>query len=339
MSPKKKATTTKTTRKTPRKKPATTRKRTVKVRAKKPKPEVAAAPLEEERKPVAEARPQVEKPEVKPTIEIRQPVEVEPEVKPEVEKPTVAAKAVEVKEQVVEAKPEVVEAEKAVVEERPEAAQKSAESKPLVKPEVEEVVEVKPVEVKPAGFQPRPVKVKPLIKPRKKTFRPAKPLLAPSAERVSLVIRLRGEFGVPDYVERTLTSLRLKRKFNATLVQNIPSVTGMLREVKDYIAWGDVTSVEIARLLRERGEITGGSPVSDKFAKNVFSKESIDELAKAISNGQTSLQLLWQKGVNPVFHLHPPSGGFDTTGKRPFGSHGQLGYRGTAIIRLMSQMT
>ena len=337
MSAKKKG-ATKTARKTAKKKPTATRKRTVTARAKKPKkPKVPPAPLEVI-EPVVEVTPQVKKPvEIKPVVEVKKPLEVKPAVKPEVEKPVVEAEVVEVKEQVVEAKPEV---RKPVVEVWPETA-KPAESKPLIKPEVEEVIEVKPVvEVKPPVLQPKAVKVKPVVKPEaKKTVRAQKPLVAPSTERVALVIRLRGEFGVPDYIKRTLTSLRLKRKYNATLVQNGPSMTGMLRQVKDYVTWGDITSVDIARLLKERGELTGGSPVSDNFAKNAFSKESVDELAKAISSGQTPLQSLWQKGVKPVFRLHPPSGGFDTTAKRPYGSHGQLGYRGAAIITLMTQMT
>jgi large subunit ribosomal protein L30 len=154
-----------------------------------------------------------------------------------------------------------------------------------------------------------------------------------------LIVRLRGTFAVPQYIERTLLSLRLGYKFNATLAKNSPSMIGMLRQVKDYVTWGDVKPADIARLLKERGEVNGGMPVTDKFAKDAFAKESIESLAKAVAGGEISLKLLWEKGVKPVFRLHPPSGGFESTIKRSYTSSGQLGYRGTAIATLMTDMT
>jgi large subunit ribosomal protein L30 len=113
----------------------------------------------------------------------------------------------------------------------------------------------------------------------------------------------------------------------------------MLRQVKDYVTWGDLKPTDIATLLRERGEVNGGKPVTDKFATDVFSKESIDSLATALTTGEIGLQSLWEKGVKPVFRLRPPSGGFDSTIKKSFTSNGQLGYRGSAIATLMTKMS
>jgi large subunit ribosomal protein L30 len=80
-------------------------------------------------------------------------------------------------------------------------------------------------------------------------------------------------------------------------------------------------------------------PLTDKFAKDLFSKESIDSLATALTTGEISLQSLWGNGVKPIFRLRPPSGGFESTIKKSFTSNGQLGYRGIAIATLMTKMT
>ena len=50
------------------------------------------------------------------------------------------------------------------------------------------------------------------------------------------------------------------------------------------------------------------------------------------------LKQLWEKGVAPAFRLHPPSGGFEGSIKRPFGSRGELGYRGAEISHLVARM-
>ena len=131
--------------------------------------------------------------------------------------------------------------------------------------------------------KPQPKKraaVKPLPKPL-----PKKKLPEPPKDSMLLIIRLRGTFAVPDHIEQTLQSLRLKNRFNATLAKNNPSTIGMLRQAKDYIAWGDLKPTDVARLLRERGEVNGGRAVTDKFAMDIFSKESIDSLATAITTG------------------------------------------------------
>ena len=246
------------------------------------------------------------------------------EVKAEPKKPEV--KPVEAKAVIAEAKPEpeeTCEVKKEVVEVKPEL------KKPEVKP-----VEAKAViaEAKPQIKKPAAAKLLPKPIPKKKLPEPPK-------DSLLLIVRLRGTFAVPYHIERTLLSLRLGYKFNATLAKNSPSMIGMLRQVKDYVTWGDVKPTDIARLLKERGEVNGGMPVTDKFAKDAFAKESIDSLAKALASGEISLKSLWEKGVKPVFRLHPPSGGFESTIKRSYTSNGQLGYRGTAIATLMTDMT
>jgi large subunit ribosomal protein L30 len=192
-------------------------------------------------------------------------------------------------------------------------------------------------------------------KPEKK---PVKPTTAPVVERpVSpkaaeakrkpqpqetpffLVVRLDGSFGLPYEIEYALHNLRLKRRFNAVLIEKNPSVAGMLRHVKDYVTWGEVNSEDVAHLLKERGELSSGPRLTDKFVKDNLAQESIDTLANALANGSVQLKTIWSKGVSPVFRLHPPSGGFKGAIKRPFNSRGELGYRHIAISNLMTRMS
>jgi large subunit ribosomal protein L30 len=292
---------------------------------KKPGKEAPSAPVET-RKPV----------EIK--LERKKPLEailvehqkiVEPEVKPSIE-----IKAAEKKPEAVEVKPEPkkpefkpVEAEAVIVE---------------TKPEPEKPMEVKK-EVAEAKPEPRKPQPKPVVELKKPALAKPKPLpkkkLEPPKGGLLLIVRLRGTFAVPHHIERTLLSLRLVNKFNATLAKNSPSMIGMLRQVKDYVTWGGVEPTDVATLLKERGKVNGEIPLTNEFAKDMFAKDSIDSLATALATGEISLQSLWKKGVKPVFRLRPPSGGFKSTIKKSYTSTGQLGYRGSAIATLMTDMT
>jgi large subunit ribosomal protein L30 len=130
----------------------------------------------------------------------------------------------------------------------------------------------------------------------------------------------------------------LKAKFNAVLVENRPETIGMLRHVKDYITWGEVKTAEIATLLRERGEFSGGLAMTDETVRKRFGEASVQDLATALTAGRISLQTLRQGGLNPVFRLRSPSGGFEGSTKRPYGTLGELGQRRQALSSLLTQM-
>jgi len=154
----------------------------------------------------------------------------------------------------------------------------------------------------------------------------------------NLAVRLHGSFAVPESIEKSLRNLRLVRKFNAVLLGNDKAILGMLRHAKDYLTWGEVDAQSIATLIRKRGELQGGAAVTDEFVKEKFKEESLDGLAEALANGRISLRTLWQKGIKPVFRLHPPTGGFKYSTKRAHGTYGELGYRGKEISALISRM-
>jgi large subunit ribosomal protein L30 len=176
---------------------------------------------------------------------------------------------------------------------------------------------------KPAGKQVE-------VQPVKKIVPPEKIFL--------LAVRLKGSFGTPERTEKTLTTLKLKGKFNAVLLENNPSMLATLRQAKDYVTWGEAKPRDIVALLKERGELFGGQTLTDETILDKFGLPSVDGLASSLADGSIPLKTLWQKGLKPVFRLHPPSGGFEASTKRPRGSRGELGYRGAEISSLVARM-
>jgi len=158
-------------------------------------------------------------------------------------------------------------------------------------------------------------------------------------EKTYLVaIRLKGSFGTPWSIERTLETLRLRRKFNAVLLENTPAIIGMLRTAKDYITWGEAKKADLTVLLERRGEFSSGATMTDETIREKFGEPSIRELASALTQGRVSLRTLWQRGVNPVFRLHSPSGGFEGSIKRAQGNRGELGRRDVGLSILLTRM-
>jgi large subunit ribosomal protein L30 len=74
---------------------------------------------------------------------------------------------------------------------------------------------------------------------------------------VYLVIRIRGLVNIPNWAEKTLESLNLRRKFNATIITENNQTLGMLRKVKDIVAWKSVDVSIIKDLLEKRGRKKG----------------------------------------------------------------------------------
>jgi large subunit ribosomal protein L30 len=173
----------------------------------------------------------------------------------------------------------------------------------------------------------------------------APPQKTPEVEQVTpkksflVAIRLKGSVALPHYLTHTLSSLGLERRFSARLLEKNGSTIGMLRDAKDCLTWGEVTPEDIAALLRERAKYTSGISFTDETVKEKFGVESVDALVKTLVVGQIELSTLWEKGVKPTFQLHPPSGGFNGSIKRPSKNRGELGYRGAAISDLLTRMT
>jgi large subunit ribosomal protein L30 len=129
--------------------------------------------------------------------------------------------------------------------------------------------------------------------------------------------------------------LRLNRPNHCVLLPVNDVTKGMLQVVKDYVTWGEVNHDTIARMLFHRGEITGGSRLTDAYVKQNSPYASILSLAKAVEGGEAKLSDV--KGLKPVLRLHPPRHGYKGA-KINFTDGGALGYRGSEIEKLVDRM-
>jgi len=128
-----------------------------------------------------------------------------------------------------------------------------------------------------------------------------------------LVIRLRGTVNVPHWAETTLRLLNLHKRFTATLVSDTPSIKGMLRKVKDYVAWSPVDAELIKELLEKRGKVSRRKRLTIEEVKKL-GFEDFASLAASLADGKVSLNKL--KLIKPFFSLQPPRGGFPSSSRR-----------------------
>ena len=129
--------------------------------------------------------------------------------------------------------------------------------------------------------------------------------------------------------------LRLHRVNHCVLLPQNETTKGMLQVVKDYVTWGEVNHDTIARMLFHKGEVTGGSKLTDDYVKKNSGHGSILNLSKAMESGEATLADV--KGLKPVLRLPPPRGGYRGA-KISFVDGGALGYRGAEIEKLVDRM-
>jgi large subunit ribosomal protein L30 len=148
-----------------------------------------------------------------------------------------------------------------------------------------------------------------------------------------LVVRIKGTVNIPVWAKTTLANLNLDKKFRATLVAENFQTLGMLRKIKDIVAWTSVDADFIKELLQRRGKISGYKPLTTGNLPKGF--ESIEELATAIAQNKTSMSKL--KSVKPWFALAPPKGGFKQKTKKQFSQDGVLGHN-EQLVQLVKHM-
>jgi len=149
------------------------------------------------------------------------------------------------------------------------------------------------------------------------------------------VVQVRGVVNTRKDIKDTLKMLRLHHINHCVLVSDTPENLGMIRKVKDYIAYGEVDAATIEMLLCTRGRIIGDLAITDEYVKANSAFGSIADFAKALALGESRLRDM--PGLKPVLRLHPPRKGYKTT-KRTFNQGGALGYYGQEINTLLIKM-
>ena len=116
------------------------------------------------------------------------------------------------------------------------------------------------------------------------------------------VIRIKGQVGIKRPVKETLDRLRLRKKYVCVVFES-PSkeILGMIKKMKDFIAFGEIQEETYKELVKARGK-------KDKTGK-----------------------------LKPFFRLHPPRGGIES--KKHFGvGKGVLGNHKDKINELLRRM-
>ena len=149
------------------------------------------------------------------------------------------------------------------------------------------------------------------------------------------IVQVRGVVKTRREIKDTLAMLRLHHINHCVVVPDTPEYLGMIRKVKDFVAYGEVDAESLATVLSTRGRLVGNRPLTDEYVKANSGFASIDEFARALAQGEASLRDL--PGLKPVMRLHPPRKGYRTL-KRTFQQGGALGYYGKEINTLLYKM-
>ena len=137
-----------------------------------------------------------------------------------------------------------------------------------------------------------------------------------------IVVRIRGTVNVPSWANSTLEMLHLNKKFRATVVPEEPSFVGMLKRVKNYVAWCRADKDTLKELIEKRARKQGYRQIEGTDLKALGYK-SVDDLATALADGKVALSKL--EPIKPWFALAPPRKGFRRKTKRMYQEQGILG--------------
>jgi large subunit ribosomal protein L30 len=149
------------------------------------------------------------------------------------------------------------------------------------------------------------------------------------------VIRVRGSTGVIADIKDTLDLLNLTRISHAVLVEENPSMKGMLQKAKDNLTWGEIDGETLTEIIEKRGKLVGGDKVTEEYLKENTDFSSFEELANALINAEIKAKDI---NMKPVFRLHPPRKGYESI-RLTYNEGGTLGYRGEEIIDLAKRMS
>ncbi len=103
-----------------------------------------------------------------------------------------------------------------------------------------------------------------------------------------LVIRIRGQVGIKTGIKKAMELIGLKKKFNAVLLDNNETTKGILKKIKDYVAYGiaDENTInafnnqKVLRLKPPKGGFKKETRLSGKKGELGDKKEKINELFK-----------------------------------------------------------
>ena len=134
------------------------------------------------------------------------------------------------------------------------------------------------------------------------------------------IIRIKGKVKIRKEIEETLIRLRLGKKYTCVLIdEKDKTKLGMLKKVKDYVAFGEIEKGMLIRLIEKRGKRVDKKEIKDA-----------DKVADEILNKKMPADL------KPFFRLHPPRKGLKSSKKQY--PRGCLGDHKKDINKLIERM-
>lgn len=110
-------------------------------------------------------------------------------------------------------------------------------------------------------------------------------------------IRISGQVGLNKDIVETLNRLRIRKKYTCVVLNSTPENIGMIKKVKNNVAFGEIDEKTFEELVKKRGQ---------KIEKE---KDIGLDVMKTLKWKENNLK--------PFFRLHPPRGGIDS--KKHFG--------------------
>ncbi|PIN94594.1 50S ribosomal protein L30 [Candidatus Pacearchaeota archaeon CG10_big_fil_rev_8_21_14_0_10_30_48] len=127
------------------------------------------------------------------------------------------------------------------------------------------------------------------------------------------IIRIRGMVDVNSDVQETLSRLKLRRKYVCVIIEENEVLRGMLKKVRNEIAYGKIDDETLKELIKQRGQ-------------KIDKKKEIKPL-KGLDFEESNLK--------PFFRLHPPRGGIKSKEHFPKGVLGNHKGKINDLIRRM----
>jgi large subunit ribosomal protein L30 len=162
-----------------------------------------------------------------------------------------------------------------------------------------------------------------------------RPVETPEGAALYAVVRVRGTVNVRGDIKHTLRLLHLTRANHCALVYKSVSNNGMLRKVKDYVTWGEISKDTLCELIKNYARRCGNHKLTEDYIRAVTPYKTVTELVDNLLAGTIKYGEL--KAIKPVFRLPPPKKGYEGI-KRAYTVGGALGYRGHAINDLLKRM-
>lgn len=140
---------------------------------------------------------------------------------------------------------------------------------------------------------------------------------------VIVIIRIKGMVGIKGDVEETMFRLRLRRKYSCVVVRESSELTGIIKKIKDLVAYGTIDEKTFEELVKKRGQ---------KIDKE--SKINAEEIVKKFKESKTNKKLS-DFGIKNFFRLHPPRGGIKSKEHFPKGVLGNNKEKINDLVRRM----